>query len=84
MAEDQTLRVLQIMVFPDAGGAVVHVHGYRGRGRARTRRDLFRTVVRVGEQLPLDEPGPLLMALSDALAEMSDNYAPKSVNLRSI
>lgn len=32
--------------------------------------------LRLGERVTLDEPGPILLALSDALAQASDDFRP--------
>ena len=68
------VQTLKILVHPHRNGAAVGlVLATWDRGR-RTDRILAREQLDVGEHLPLDEPGSLLLALSDWLAGAALRY----------
>ena len=75
-AGDRPRRSFRAVVHPTRDGVhlVLVLHG--GTYRRPTDRVVLNLEVTLGEPLPLDEPGPALLALSDALAQAADNFRP--------
>lgn len=68
------LQAFKVIAHPTSTGTVVAVvvsHWAAGR---RTDRIIGRYPIDLGDGLPVDEPGPLLLAMSDALADLADKY----------
>lgn len=68
------VQTFKILAHPTQyGAALVLVVSSWDAGR-RTDRIVARRDLRVDDQLPLDEPGPLFLALSDVLADWALEY----------
>lgn len=75
MARGEGTKWLRLLVYPTRKGCMVRVLLRHHAGRGATDRILAGLDIDLGERLSMDEPGPLLLALSDALAQAADRYA---------
>lgn len=75
--EDGNTATLKVLVHPVPTGYGVSLIISTWRGGRRHDRLVRGDYVDLGEQLPLDEPGAILLALSDHLAQAADTYASR-------
>lgn len=75
MSRREGVAAVKVIAHPTATGFSCAVVVSRWHGRDRVDRVVYRAPLDLGDEMSVDNPGPALLALSDALAQYADTLA---------